>query len=60
VFSSMFRNGMMEEQTGEARILDFSRNSFRAFLEFVYLGKDTSRILFMLWKRAKQEPRTCL
>ncbi len=41
VFASMFRNSMMEEQTGDVHIVGASRNSFRAFLEFVYLGEIT-------------------
>jgi hypothetical protein len=39
VFRSMFHNNMREEQTGDVQIVGASRNSFRAFLEFMYLGE---------------------
>jgi hypothetical protein len=39
VFSGMFRHAMIEEQTGDVMIPGISRKSFRAFLEFVYLGE---------------------
>ncbi len=38
VFKSMFENGMLEKTTGQVRVRGISRESFRGFLEWIYLG----------------------
>ena len=38
-FAGMFRSGMREAQTGMVRVKGVSRQSFKGFLEWVYLGE---------------------
>ena len=44
VFAGMFGSGMEESRTGRVRVRGVSRESFLAFLEFVYVGRCGERV----------------